>query len=161
MHTSQVEKYHLAMSGEYFVAAQLQRLGVSASVTYGNAKSADVVVFTEGSDRVVVVEVKTTRQSEWVVGGYVPAKSEKPWAFVYLPENRAEPPRFFILTQSKLHQILAPLDVEYRRKFKEKRGVEYGDKPGVVNISRKLLAEYENNWEAISDQLKTKPGVQS
>ena len=56
------EKYHLAMAGEYFVAAQLQRLGLMASITYGNAKRADVIVFSESSDRVVVVEVKTTRK---------------------------------------------------------------------------------------------------
>ena len=54
------EKYHLAMAGEYFVAAQLQRLGLMASITYGNAKRADVIAFSESSDRVVVVEVRTT-----------------------------------------------------------------------------------------------------
>lgn len=155
MTTSQSEKYHLGMSGEYFVAAQLQRLGVSASVTYGNAKSADVVVFTEGSDRVVVVEVKTTRQTEWVVGGRTPAKSGKPWVFVHLPKDSEEPPKFFVLTQSKLHEILAPLDEEFNRKYKEKHKVEWGDKPGVVNISRKQLADHESKWGAIIDQLKT------
>jgi hypothetical protein len=154
MPTSPTEKHHLGMSGEYFVAAQLQRLGLSASVTYGNAKSADVVVFTEGSDRVVVVEVKTTRQPEWVVGGRTPAKSEKPWVFVHLPKESEEPPKFFVLTQSKLHEILAPLDEEFNRKYKEKHGVEWGDKPGVVNISRKQLAGYENKWGAIIDQLQ-------
>ena len=152
---TQADKYHLAMSGEYFVAAQLQRLGISASVTYGNAKSADVIAFTGSSDRVVVVEVKTTRQPQWVVGGRVPAKSEKRWVFVHLPENSEEPPRFFVLTQSQLHAILAPLEAEYFRRYKEKHGVEYGEKPGVVNVSRKLLAAYENNWEAIIGQLQT------
>jgi hypothetical protein len=113
--SSQTEKYHLAMSGEYFVAAQIQRLGVSASVTYGNAKSADVIAFTGSSDRVVAVEVKTTRQRQWVVGAHIPAKSEKPWVFVHLPENSEEPPRFFVLTQSQLHAILAPQEAEYYR----------------------------------------------
>lgn len=152
---SQSDKYHIAMAGEYFVAAQLQRLGVAASVTYGNAKSADVIAFTDTSDRVVVVDVKTTRQPRWVVGGRVPAKSVKPWVFVYLPENNEESPRFFVLTQSQLHAILSPLEVEYFRKYKEKHGVEYGEKPGVVNISRKLLENYENKWGAIIEQLQT------
>jgi hypothetical protein len=102
-----------------------------------------------------VVEVKTTRQPEWVVGGYVPAKSEKPWVFVHLSEDSKEPPKFFVLTQSQLHEILDPIDVEYRKKYKEKHGREYGDKPGVVNISLKLLAGYENEWEATRDQLRT------
>lgn len=146
---SQSEKYHLAMAGEYFVAAQLQRLQVAASVTYGNAKSADVVAFSEVSDRAVVIEVKTTRQLQWVVGGRVPQKSAKPWVFVQLPEAHNEPPRFFVLTQTQLHEILAPIEAEYERKYKEKHGVEYGDRPGVVNVSRKLLVPYENNWSAI------------
>lgn len=154
MPTSPTEKYHLGMSGEYFVAAQLQRFGLSASVTYGNAKSADVVVFIEDSDRVVVVEVKTTRQSNWVVGGRTPPKSEKPWVFVHLPEKNEDPPRFFILTQSQLHAILAPIDEEFDRKYTAKHGVEYGDKPGVVNISGKLLANYENEWRTIIEQLR-------
>ena len=153
---TQTEKYHLAMSGEYFVAAQLQRLGVSASVTYGNAKSADVVAFTGGSDRVVVVEVKTTRQPQWVVGGRVPSnKSEKPWVFVYLPENSEESPKFFVLTQSQLHDILAPLEAAYFERYEERHGKKYGDKPGVVNVSRRSLSAYENKWEAIVVQLQT------
>jgi len=151
---SQSDKYHLAMSGEYFVAAQLQRLGVSASVTYGNAKSADVVAFIGTSDRVVVVEVKTTRQPQWVVGGHVPAaESTKPWVFVHLPEKSEEPPRFFVLTQSQLHAILAPIEAEYFKRYKDRHRVEYGDKPGVVNIRRTLLAEYENRWAVIIEQL--------
>ncbi len=153
--SSQSDKYHLAMAGEYFVAAQLQRMQVGASVTYGNAKSADIVAFTGTSDRVVVIEVKTTRQPQWVVGGRVPPKSKKPWVFVQVPESANEAPRFFILTQSQLHEILGPIEAEYERRYKEKHGVEFGDRPGVVNINRKLLASYENNWSAILDQLQT------
>lgn len=48
--SKQAVKYHLAMAGEYFVAAQLHRLGVSAAVTFGNAKTADVVAFHGISD---------------------------------------------------------------------------------------------------------------
>lgn len=160
MRSSPAEKYHLGMSGEYFVAAQLQRLGVSASVTYGNAKSADVVAFIEGSDRVVVVEVKTTKQPEWTFSGRISTKSEKPWVFVQLPENSNEPPKFFVLTQSELHAILAPLDEEYCIKYKEKHGREYGDKPWMVNISLKLLEGKENKWGVIIEQLRTKSGAQ-
>jgi hypothetical protein len=153
--TSQAEKYQLAMAGEYFVAAQLQRLGLLASVTYGNAKRADVVAFIEASDRVILVEVKTTRKPQWTFSGRISTKSEKPWVFVHLPENSEKPPRFFVLTQSQLHAILAPLDAEYCRRYIEKHGVEYGDKPWVVNISLKLLADHENKWGAIIEQLQT------
>ena len=153
MRTSQAEKYHLAMAGEYFVAAHLQRRGLLASVTYGNAKRADVVAFSDSSDRVIVIEVKTTGKPEWTFSGRISTKSEKPWVFVHLPKDSEEPPKFFVLTQSQLHAILAPLDEEWCRKYKEKHDREYGDKPWVVNISPKLLADYENKWGAIIDQL--------
>ena len=42
---SQQRKYNLSLAGDFFVAAELQRRGVMASVTYGNAKKADVVAF--------------------------------------------------------------------------------------------------------------------
>lgn len=154
MATSQSERYHLAMAGEYFVAAQLQRLGLSASVTYGNAKRADVCVFTDTSDRVVVIEVKTTGKPQWTFSGRISTKSQKPWVFVHLSEKSHEPPRYFVLTQSDLYSILAPMDTEYSRKYKEKHGSEYGDKAWIVNISHKLLSNYENNWEAIISQLQ-------
>ncbi len=160
MRTSQAEKYHLAMAGEYFVAAQLQRLGLLASVTYGNAKRADVVAFTESSDRVVVVEVKTTGKPQWTFSGRIFTSSAKPWVFVHLPKNSEEPPRFFVLTQSDLHSILAPLDAEYCRQYKKKHGREFDEKSWVTNISLELLKVHENKWGAIIKQLQTEPGSQ-
>ena len=149
------EKYHLAMAGEYFVAAQLQRLGLSASITYGNAKRADVIAFSEFSDRVVVVEVKTTRQSKWTFSGRITTKSDKPWVFVHLPEVSEDPPRFFVLTQSDLYAILAPLDEEWCRGYKERHGFEFGDRIWIVNIDKVLLKNHENKWGAIIEQLQT------
>lgn len=147
------------MSGEYFVAAQLQRLHIGASLTYGNAKSADVVAFSENSDRSVVIEVKTTKQPRWVVGGHVPAPSQKPWVFVHLPEDNNEAPMFYVLAQKSLYEILAPIDAEYERKYKEKHGVEYGNKAGVVNVTRKQLEPFKNNWEIIREQVRGQPIV--
>lgn len=149
------------MAGEYFVAAQLQRLGVSASVTYGNAKSADVIAFVEHSDRVVVIEVKTTRQNQWVVGSKTPPKSFKPWVFVNIPDDGIEAPCFYVLSQSQLHDIVFPLEEAYFERYRKKHGAEYGDKPGVVNVNRKLLEKYKDCWQAIIDQMEYPPRATS
>jgi len=37
--SKQAQKYHLSLAGEFYVAAELQRRGISAAVTYGNAKT--------------------------------------------------------------------------------------------------------------------------
>jgi len=106
-------------------------------------------------EKAVVIEVKSTAQTEWVVGGRTPSPSSKPWAFVHIPTEPTASPIYFIVLQSELHEILAPIDAEYNRKFKEKHGVEYGDRPGVVNFSVKQAEPFKNAWEKILDQLST------
>jgi hypothetical protein len=148
----QERRYHLSLSGEFFVAAELQRRGVSASVTYGNAKRADVVVFSELSSNIVVAEVKSTSGNRWVIGPIVPARSEKPWVFVHIPENPDETPNFYILTQSELTDILAPLDQEFRRRYLKKHGVEFQGR-GVVGLSFAQAEPHKNAWWKILRQV--------
>jgi hypothetical protein len=88
--SKQAQKYHLSLAGEFFVAAELQRRGICAAVTYGNAKSADVVAFSLSGEKAVVIEVKSTSSPKWVVGGTIPSASEKPWVFVYLPTEPSD-----------------------------------------------------------------------
>jgi len=153
--SKQAQKYHLSLAGEFYVAAELQRRGISAAVTYGNAKNADVIAFSLSGEKAVVVEVKSTSQSKWVVGGTVPLPSSKPWVFVHMPTDQSASPAFFVLLQSELHEILAPEEADYFRKFKEKHGEEYGNRPGVVNLQRHQAEPFKNAWEKILGQLST------
>jgi hypothetical protein len=148
----QAEKYHLSLSGEFYVAAELQRRGVSAAVTFGNAKKADVVAFTSGSFA-VAIEVKSTASGRWVVGGLVPQPSIAPWVFVHIPSNSAKSPCFYILTESDLYAILHPIDMAYRRNFLAKHGEEYGDRKGVVNLTTAQAEPFKDRWSAILDLL--------
>ena len=148
--SKQNDKYQLAIAGEFFVAAQLQRLGVSASVTYGNAKRADVVAVSRSVGRAVAIEVKTSSRSRWPVGSRVPPASPQPWVFVHFPIEPTEPPEFFVLLQSQLHAILAPAEAQYFARFKEKHGKEYGEKtPGVVSATKAELSSFKDNWQCI------------
>jgi hypothetical protein len=151
--SNQAQKYHLSLAGEFYVAAELQRRGVSAAVTYGNAKSADVVAFSLSGEKAVVIEVKSTAQPKWVVGGWTPKPSPKPWVFVHVPVVETEAPVFYVVLQSELHDILSPLDAEYRRKYKERHGKEYGDKAGVVNFTREQAEPFKSAWGKIINQL--------
>jgi hypothetical protein len=151
--SKQRKKYNLAMCGEYYVAGELHRRGIPASITYGNAKKADVIATSESGESVTVIEVKTTSQTKWVVGQYVPKPSEKIWVFVHVPNDSSFPPSFYILTQSEIADILAPLDAQYRQRYKEKHGVEYGDKPGVCSLKRTQIEGYQGRWEKIADRI--------
>lgn len=148
--TKQAERYRLAMAGEFFVAAQMQRLGISATVTYGNAKRADVIAVNRETGRAVTIEVKSTNKNRWPVGNRVPIPSQQPWAFVYVPDEMTHSPEFYILLQSELHQLLAPSEAEYLAKYQAKHGRAYGDKtPGVAAVKLDQLAPFKDNWAAI------------
>lgn len=147
--TKQETKYSKSIAGEFFVAAQLQRLGIFASITYGNAKRADVVAFSSSGDKFVIIEVKSTSQQKWKVGSRVPLSSEQPWVFVHLPEKLEEAPSFFILTQAEIHEILNPIEIEYQRRYKEKHGEEYGNRPGFTAITVEQVRAHKDKWNKI------------
>lgn len=151
--STQAEKYNLSIAGEFFVAAQLQRLGARASVTYGNAKNADVVAVGQASNKSLVVEVKSSSAGRWPVGSRVPSPSDQVWVFVHLPRDTSAPPEYFVLTQRQLHEALAPAEREYMARYKEKHGRNYGDKPGVAAATTMLLAPYRNAWSTILSML--------
>ena len=135
------------MAGEYFVAAQLNARGIPSSITYGNAKKADIVAYSGDKNFCEVIEVKTTSQNKWVVGNKTPEKSRDLWCLVYLSESFE--PEFFILTSNDLNEILTPYDIAYRERYRNKHGKEFEGK-GVVSIKRTDVQHFQNSWETIS-----------
>lgn len=138
----------MSLAGEYFVAGELQRRRISAAVTYGNAKAADVVAFSSDGERAVVIEVKSTAQSKWIVGGKVPAPTGQPWVFVHIPSDEVASPEFFVVLQSELHQILNQVDAAYRERYRAKHGSEFTG-AGVVSLTREQALPYRNAWHSI------------
>lgn len=146
--SKQSQKYHLSMAGEFFVAAELQRRGVSAAVTYGNAKAADVVAFAPDGERAVVIEVKSTAQGRWVVGGALPEPSKHPWVFVKIPAEPSLAPTYFVLLQSELRDALLPGDDAYRARYQAKHGQAFTGK-AVVSLSESLALPHKDAWGKI------------
>lgn len=52
------------ISGEYFVAAELSRLGYIASITLRNTRGIDILASNQNSTRTVAIQVKTTRKNK-------------------------------------------------------------------------------------------------
>lgn len=151
--TSGAYKYHLGIAGEFFVAAQLQRLGFAASVTYGNAKRADVIAISEHTGNAVILEVKTSSVGRWPIGSRVPAPSTQLWVFVHLPRDAVEAPEYYVIDQATLHSILAPKEQTYLAQYEKKHGAPYGNKPGVAAATRTELASYRDRWQTIMGRL--------
>ena len=59
----------IGVAGEYFVAAELSRLGYIASITLRNTKGIDIVASNEDGNKTINIQVKTKRQGvpDWIL----------------------------------------------------------------------------------------------
>jgi hypothetical protein len=156
---TQASKSQLSQYGEFSVAAELNRRGFSATVTYGNMKNTDVVTFSEHG-HYIVVEVKTSSTNRFITG-ITPQKIVQKslhvfWVLVSAKQDQKKAsPRFFILSDSEIKEIQDRSDKEYLSRYKAKHRKDYSG-IGVPSFSIKELASYEDSWSKIDHFLETK-----
>ena len=165
MKKTKIDKYHLSLAGEYRVASELLKRGLNATVTFGHAKSADVVAY--GSNRkAAVIEVKTSQQKNFVTGFYNKYKTPKHehpdfWVLVQVtvgPDNNFTE-RFFILSHAELSVIQAKRNRAYRIRcgdVTENQRLSWEDHyrlttdaRGVDNVLLTDVEKFENKWGKI------------
>lgn len=163
---SQQQKYSLNLAGEFYVAAELNRRGIFASVTYGAAKNADVLAFDQQSRQTAIIEVKTTASpnKKWITGQHSIDKnsihSQLFWVLVLVPdkENTSTAPRFFVFTSKELVDKVSEAHDAYSAGYLAKHGVPFQDTRGVYSLSVEdaEAMQVEGQWAKISDWLARK-----
>src|SRR5262245_40559465 len=149
----QAQKHMLGLAGEFLVAGELLRRNITAAVSYGNAKKADVVAMHGRS--AIWLEVKTTRNKKWVLGGRIPDPDDSIWVLTHLPNDDAQSPEFFIVTGAELNSILTPRAEAYRAGFLARHGHAF-DGAGVVSVMRTEVQSHKAAWQKISEALAHK-----
>ncbi len=102
------KKYRLSMAGECGVCAELSKRGFDASITFGNAKATDVMIFQEDKS-FKRIEVKTSRSTRFVTGFfqkyYNINQSPRPdfWIFVHIDEDNKS--HYYILTHEEMGYV--------------------------------------------------------
>lgn len=163
---SQQQKYSLNIAGEFYVAAELNRRGVYASVTYGAAKNADVLAFDQESRQTAVIEVKTTAEpnKKWITGRHsIDENSIHPhlfWVLVLLPslDNSEGSPRFFVFTSKELVAKVSSAHSVYSEQYQVKHGTSFQDSKGVYSLllSDAESMQAEGQWSKIAEWLARK-----
>lgn len=123
---------HLA--GEYFVAAELYRLGYCVGMTIGNAKAIDILVEKEG--RMIPIQVKAIRDKKSV--GWPMTKDRVKEGVMYVFVLLNEPgtkPDYFIATG----QELVPNVKQYPTR-------------GIVQLSSLKSAKFQERWDKLQSQ---------
>lgn len=137
------DKGKIGLAGEMRVTSELLKKGYDASITFGNSKATDIVVF-GNKNNFLRVEVKTSKNQRNFVTGYYPKYTDESklspdvWV-LYLPNKdaKSDGDRFFILT----HKEVGELQLIVNKGHKTEKG------QGCDNIPLNLLLEYADRFE--------------
>jgi len=125
------DKNSTHLAGEYFVAAELYRLGYSVGMTIGNAKAIDVLVEKDG--RMIPVQVKAIRDKKSVGWPMMKARVRDDVVYVFVLLNQSgTKPDYFIATGA-----------EARSKVKQY------ETRGIVNLTSLKTAHFQERWDKI------------
>lgn len=121
------------LAGELFVAAELLKRNLQTSVTFGNAKSIDLLAYNSETEKSFTVQVKTVRKRNAFPISYDAVKANHTYVFVILgrPEQAV---RYFIVPGS----ALANEPDRFTKWFKDEKF------PGIPPAA---LEPFENQWE--------------
>jgi hypothetical protein len=138
-----MDKTLIGLAGEMRVASELLKKGFQATITFGNAKATDIIVFGENKE-FLRVEVKTSKNQKKFVTGYFPKYTDESkvspdiWVF-YLPNvtSDSDGDRFFILTHEEVGELQLIVN----------KGVKTEKRKGCDNIPLNLFEKHKNLYE--------------
>jgi len=129
--TEAPERNSTHLAGEYFVAAELYRLGYCVGMTIGNAKAIDILVEKDG--RTIPIQVKAIRDKKSVGWPLMKARVRDGIIYIFVLLNKpGTKPDYFIATAQ-----------EARSKVKQ-----YATR-GIIYITSMKSAEFQERWDKI------------
>lgn len=136
------------VSGEYFVAAELSRLGYVASLTLKNTRGIDILASNANATKSVGIQVKTTQGNgkEWVLNQKVENELATNLFFVFVRLNHLEAPEYHIVPRSVVakhasekHKLWLDTPGRNGQKHKDNTMRKFSD----------LENKYLNNWKLL------------
>lgn len=153
-----IPKYLLSLAGEYRVCSELNKLGIFATVTYGNRKSVDVYAISDRHERALKIEVKTAQQRRFVTRITQKDLANDPhapdfWVLFQIGLEAGTKDRFFVLTHKEICAVQAARNQAFADSYRKRHGKEFDSSTGVDNVTVEDLARYEDQWSKIVDRL--------
>ena len=139
----------VGVAGEYFVAAELSRLGYIASITLRNTKGIDIIATNEEGTKTVNIQVKTKRPGlkEWMMSEKNESTKDKNIYYVFVSLNEG-------MTRPDYH-ISSSSDVARFIKRNHKRWLETPGKSGQKHNENKMRKwfdeknKYKERWDLL------------
>lgn len=125
------------LAGELFVAAELLKRGLQTSVTFGNAKSIDLLAYNPDTKKTYTVQVKTVRARNAFPITHERVEENHTYVFVILNKPDVAV-RYFVVSGT----LLANEPERFTKWFKD---------PKFPGIPPSALEPFENGWEVFHE----------
>jgi hypothetical protein len=152
-----LDKYHLSLAGEYRVASELLKRDIFATITFGNAKGADIYAIGP-TRRTAIIEVKSSNSSKFVTGFYQKYRDEMRdhpnfWVLYSMTDLNTE--EFYILSHAEMANAQGARNYPSRTMTYAEHAI--AAKNGVDNVLAKDLQKYKSAWLKIAKYLRVPP----
>jgi hypothetical protein len=137
------------VSGEYFVAAQLSRLGYIASITLKNTKGVDVLATNADATKSVTIQVKTNqgKRKAWLLNEKSENTSAKNLVYVLVNlKNKNDMPDFYIVPSG---EVAERVKTGYQKWLETpgKKGKKHNENP--MRMFEDRDGRYLNRWDLL------------
>jgi alpha-mannosidase len=126
------------MSGEFLTVGKMFKLGCQASVTFGNAKSIDILAYNPKNDKTFVIQVKTLREKNCFLIKKENLRDDHIYVFVILHEFNS-PEEFFIIPG---YTITQNIDKFFGSSYRNPKNPS-----NMPAINYGPLLPYKDNWQ--------------
>jgi hypothetical protein len=150
-------KYHLSLAGEYRVASELLKRDIFATITFGNAKGADLYAIGP-TRRTAIIEVKSSNSSKFVTGFYQKYRDEirdHPDFWVLYSMMDPETEEFYVLSHTEMARAQGARNFPGKKMTYAEHAI--GVAKGVDNVVAKDLQKYKSAWSKIGKYLRVPP----
>ena len=139
-----MNKQTVGITGTYFVAAELSRMGYIALVTTRNTQDLDILVSNPNTGRTVSIQVKTSE-------GHYKTHGEYYWILTKKDEHRRSRQLFYVfvaLTKSPMYYVVSSASTAHRIAEEEHKRIRKGHKP--TNMRYWIAdSKYLSKWETL------------
>jgi hypothetical protein len=132
---SSIDKQKSGLAGEFFVAAELLKRNYQVSVTFGNAKAIDLLVYNDKTDKTFTVQVKSLTYKNCFPIKFETIKNDCIYVFVFL-NKPDESVQYFILTGATI-----------RKDPNKYFGTSLSESSKLPAINYGPLRDYESKWD--------------
>ncbi len=137
------------IAGEYFVAAELTRRGLVASLTLRNTRGIDILVSNQDATKSVAVQVKTSKGTKpvWLLNQKAETDIAQNLFYVFVLFEAFNSPQFHVVPRSIVAQFVRESHKQWLA-TPGKAGRQHKDNP--MRQFKDLEGAYKDRWDLLA-----------